>query len=44
MWYYRPEEHRSTWNRREHTIDEIRVMYGTSGSKAGRGFKAVKAA
>ncbi|WP_339332218.1 DnaJ domain-containing protein [Aeromonas caviae] len=44
MWYYRPEEHRSTWNRREHSIDEIREMYGTSGSKAGRGFKAVKAA
>lgn len=44
MWYYRPEEHRSTWNRREHSIDEIRVMYGTSGSKAGSGFKALDAA
>ncbi|OBZ49633.1 hypothetical protein A9X40_18610 [Escherichia coli] len=29
QWFYRPDEHKSYWNREEHTIEEIRAKYGT---------------
>ncbi|MFZ4210579.1 J domain-containing protein [Pantoea endophytica] len=31
MWFYRPEEHKSLWNRSEKTLEDIREAYGTSG-------------
>lgn len=42
QWFYRPEEHRSRWNRKEHSIDEIREMYGTSGKRKSTGWKKVE--
>lgn len=36
-WFYRPEEHKSRWNRAERSIDEIREMYGTDGVKKAKG-------
>lgn len=36
-WFYRPEEHKSRWNRAERSIDEIREMYGTDGIKKAKG-------
>ncbi len=42
-WYYRPEEHKSAWNRREHTLDEIREKYGSRGMRSGAGYKGVTA-
>ncbi|MGL5290041.1 MAG: J domain-containing protein [Aeromonas sp.] len=37
VWFYRPDEHKSSFNRTEHDIDTIRGMYGTSGAMSGRG-------
>lgn len=42
QWFYRPEEHRSRWNRKEHSIDEIREMYGTNGKRKSTGWKKVE--
>ncbi|MFQ1831808.1 DnaJ domain-containing protein [Aeromonas veronii] len=42
-WYYRPEEHKSAWNRREHTLEEIREKYGSRGMRTGTGLKGVAA-
>lgn len=42
QWFYRPEEHKSTYNRRERSIDEIREMYGTNGARKASGTKAVE--
>ncbi|WP_233981881.1 J domain-containing protein [Pectobacterium versatile] len=42
QWFYRPEEHKSMRNRREHSIDEIREMYGTNGKRRSSGRKAVE--
>lgn len=28
QWFYRPAEHKSKYNRSEHSLDEIRAMYG----------------
>ncbi|HDS4694757.1 TPA: DnaJ domain-containing protein [Klebsiella pneumoniae subsp. pneumoniae] len=42
MWFYRPEEHRSRWNRKEHSMDEIREMYGTTGQRRATGFQKVE--
>lgn len=42
QWFYRPEEHKSIRNRKEHTIDEIREMYGTNGQKAATGWQRVE--
>lgn len=42
QWFYRPEEHKSRWNRKEHTMDEIREMYGTTGARKARGRKSLE--
>ncbi|WON75541.1 DnaJ domain-containing protein [Serratia sp. UGAL515B_01] len=42
QWFYRPEEHKSSYNRREHSIDEIREMYGTAGQRKAAGYKSVE--
>lgn len=43
-WFYRPAEHKSRFNRTEHTMDEIRQMYGTSVQrKSGSAQVALKA-
>lgn len=36
-WFYRPEEHKSMWNRAERSLDEIREMYGTDGVRKSKG-------
>lgn len=43
QWFYRPEEHKSICNRKEHSIEEIREIYGTSGKRQARGFQSVEA-
>lgn len=43
QWFYRPEEHKSRLNRKEHSIDEIREMYGTDGPHKARGWRRVEA-
>ncbi|EEJ0020644.1 J domain-containing protein [Salmonella enterica subsp. enterica] len=43
QWFYRPEEHKSRWNRKEHSIDEIREMYGTAGKHKAKGWRRVEA-
>lgn len=43
QWFYRPEEHKSTFNRKEHSIDEIREMYGTTGKRKGSFSKQITA-
>lgn len=42
QWFYRPEEHKSRRNRKEHSIDEIRTMYGTKGQRAATGWQRVE--
>lgn len=42
QWFYRPEEHKSKYNRYEHSLDEIREKYGSNGTKSARGFNAVE--
>ncbi|EQB98979.1 J domain-containing protein [Photorhabdus temperata] len=42
QWFYRPEEHKSRWNRKEHSMDEIREMYGTDGKRRATGRRAVE--
>ena len=42
QWFYRPEEHKSRWNRKEHSIDEIREMYGTAGKRKAAGRQKVE--
>ncbi|EBZ6776868.1 molecular chaperone DnaJ [Salmonella enterica subsp. enterica serovar Mbandaka] len=42
QWFYRPEEHKSRRNRKEHTLDEIREMYGTNGQRKSYGRKTVE--
>lgn len=42
QWFYRPEEHKSYWNREEHTIEEIRAKYGTSGKFQAGGWQQVE--
>jgi ribosomal protein S19E (S16A) len=41
-WYYRPEEHKSVYNRKTHTIEEIREMYGTNGQRKAKGKKQLE--
>ena len=43
QWFYRPEEHKSRFNRKEHTMDEIREMYGTDGRRKAKGWYRVEA-
>lgn len=43
QWFYRPEEHKSRCNRKEHSIDEIREMYGTAGQHKAKGWRKVEA-
>lgn len=43
QWYYRPEEHRSRRNSKEHSIDEIRAKYGSDGQRKAWGRYAVEA-
>ena len=42
MWFYRPDEYKASRNRKEHSIDEIRTMYGTTGQRNATGFKRVE--
>lgn len=42
QWYYRPEEHRSRRNSKEHSIDEIRAKYGSDGQRKAWGRYAVE--
>lgn len=42
QWFYRPEEHKSRGNRKEHTMDEIREMYGSNGARKASGRKSVE--
>lgn len=42
QWFYRPEEHKSRFNRKEHSIDEIREMYGTNGHRKAKGWYRVE--
>ncbi|EHM4620400.1 J domain-containing protein [Salmonella enterica] len=42
MWFYRPDEYKASRNRKEHSIDEIREMYGTTGQRSATGFKRVE--
>lgn len=42
QWFYRPEEHKSKWNREEHSIDEIRAKYGTDGQYKAKGNRQVE--
>ncbi|OIN34152.1 molecular chaperone DnaJ [Salmonella enterica subsp. enterica serovar Sarajane] len=42
MWFYRPDEYKASRNRKEHSIDEIREMYGTTGQRSAAGFKRVE--
>lgn len=42
QWFFRPEEHKSRWNRKEHSIEEIREMYGTAGQRKAYGHKTVE--
>ncbi|HGD3352651.1 TPA: J domain-containing protein [Proteus mirabilis] len=42
LWFYRPEEHKSRRNRKEHSIDEIRAMYGTNGQRSATGWQRVE--
>ena len=41
MWFYRPDEYKASRNRKEHSIDEIREMYGTTGQRKATGFQKV---
>ncbi|EBU7534950.1 J domain-containing protein [Salmonella enterica subsp. enterica serovar Poona] len=43
QWFYRPEEHKSRRNRKEHSIDEIREMYGTTGQRKAAGWRRIEA-
>lgn len=36
-WYFRPEEHRSQFNRKSHTLEEIREMHGSHGRHQSKG-------
>ncbi|ECG0550708.1 J domain-containing protein [Salmonella enterica subsp. enterica serovar Enteritidis] len=42
QWFYRPEEYKASRNRKEHSIDEIREMYGTNGQRKATGWKGVE--
>ncbi|EAW8461802.1 J domain-containing protein [Salmonella enterica] len=42
MWFYRPDEYKASRNRKEHSIDEIREMYGTTGQRKATGFQKVE--
>jgi curved DNA-binding protein CbpA len=42
QWFYRPEEHKSIYNRREHSLDEIREKYGTAGQRKSAGYRTVE--
>ena len=42
QWFYRPDEHKSYWNREEHTIEEIRAKYGTTGQRRATGWQRVE--
>ena len=42
QWFYRPDEHKSYWNREEHTIEEIRAKYGTTGQRKATGWQRVE--
>lgn len=42
QWFFRPEEHKSFRNRKDHSMDEIREMYGTNGQRKAYGRRAVE--
>jgi len=42
QWFYRPQEYKSCFNRKEHSIDEIRKMYGTGGFRKAKGCYRIK--
>jgi len=41
-WFFRPEEYKARRNRKEHSIDEIREMYGTNGQRKSSGRASVE--
>lgn len=43
QWFYRPEEHKSIGNRREHTIEELREKYGSNGARKSYGTRTLEA-
>jgi len=43
QWFYRPEEHKGRFNKKEHSIDEIRAKYGSDGQQKAKGWKRVAA-
>lgn len=42
QWFYRPEEHKSTRNRKEHSMDEIREKFGSAGQRYATGWRGVE--
>lgn len=42
QWFYRPDEYKASRNRKEHSIDEIREMYGTAGQYKATGWKKIE--
>ncbi|EPL6277192.1 DnaJ domain-containing protein [Proteus mirabilis] len=42
MWFYRPEEYKATNNRKSHSMDEIRAMYGTTGEYKAKGSRQLE--
>ncbi len=42
MWFFRPEEYKATGNRKEHSMEEIREMYSTTGKQKAAGWKKVE--
>ncbi|MHA6187823.1 J domain-containing protein [Escherichia coli] len=41
QWFYRPDEYKASRNRKEHSMDEIREMYGTNGQRKSTGWQRV---
>ncbi|WP_323839665.1 J domain-containing protein [Photorhabdus africana] len=42
MWFFRPDEYKASRNRKEHSIEEIREMYGTTGQHRATGWNKVE--
>lgn len=42
MWFYRPDEYKASRNRKNHSMEEIRAMHGTTGQRNATGFQKVE--
>ncbi|MDM5172020.1 chaperone protein DnaJ [Xenorhabdus mauleonii] len=42
MWFFRPEEYKAHGNRKSHSMDEIRAMYGTTGAYKAKGSRQIE--